>query len=217
MATRSDSASDGTLVSRIEADLLAGHFRPGEWLKQADVEANYNANRFDVRMALLDLKARHLVEHIPNRGFRVITLTEREREELFETRIILETAAARLAAQRISDETIDELEAIVSEFEAKMGTGDIGVLRALNGRFHDLLYLSSGNSLLAKEIKALRERGIPGTRDSGLSWRTFAGISESNADHKAMIGLLRARDGDELARVVEEHLSNWRKYLPKSQ
>ena len=113
------------MISRIEADLLGGHFRPGEWLKQADIEASYDANRFDVRMALLDLKARQLIEHIPNRGFRVINLSEREREELVETRIILETAAATLAATRIADETIDELESLVHEFEAQMETAEV--------------------------------------------------------------------------------------------
>ncbi|WP_165799518.1 GntR family transcriptional regulator [Sphingomonas oleivorans] len=202
-------------MSRIEADLLAGHFRPGEWLKQADVEANYNANRFDVRMALLDLKARQLIEHIPNRGFRVINLSEREREELFETRSILETAAAKLAAERISDETIAELEAIVRQFEVQMETAELDELRALNGRFHDLLYQSSGNSLLAEEIKALRQRGLPGARGGGLAWRTMAGILQSHEDHVRMIALLRARDGDGLAEAICGHLNMWRKYLPK--
>src|SRR3546814_6893896 len=102
MATKLDEETMESLVSRIEADLLSGHFRPGEWLKQADVESHYDANRFDVRMALLDLKARQLIEHVPNPGFRVINLSERESEEMFETSIILETAAALLASQRIS-------------------------------------------------------------------------------------------------------------------
>lgn len=217
MATNAETESEETLVSRIETDLLAGHFRPGEWLKQADIEANYDANRFDVRMALLDLKARQLIEHIPNRGFRVINLSEREREELFETRIILETAAAKLAAERISDETIDELETLVREFQAQIDIAELDVLRGLNGQFHDLLYQSSGNSLLASEIKALRQRGLPGTRGGGLTWRTMAGISQSNEDHRKMVALLRARDGDGLAEVINEHLSIWRKYLPKAQ
>lgn len=217
MATKIETDPGNSLVSRIEADLLAGHFRPGEWLKQADIEANYDANRFDVRMALLDLKARQLIEHIPNRGFRVINLSEREREELFETRTILETAAARLAAERITEETIDALAELVREFEDRMDIAEIDELRALNGQFHDLLYLASGNSLLANEIKALRQRGLPGTRGGTLTWRTMAGISQSNQDHMKMVEMLRARDGDSLAEIIREHLSIWRKYLPKSQ
>jgi len=204
---------DMSLAARIEADLIGGNFRPGEWLKQSDVEENYKANRFDVRMALLDLKARQLIEHIPNRGFRVVNLSEREREDLFETRLILETAAARLAASRISEETIAELDAIVLDFREHMETADHDYLRALNGQFHDLLYRSSGNTVLAEEIKALRQRGLPGTRGS-LRWRTMSGIQHSHDDHVEMIKLLRARDGEALAQKIDEHLNGWRRYLP---
>ncbi len=210
----SDSDHDElSLVARIEADLIGGNFRPGEWLKQADVEELYDSNRFDVRMALLDLKARRLIEHIPNRGFRVINLSEREREDLFETRVILETAAARLAASRISEETIAELDAILLAFRDCMETADQDHLRALNGQFHDLLYQSSGNAVLAEEIKALRQRGLPGTR-GGLRWRTMAGIQHSHDEHVKMIELLRARDGEALAATIDEHLNGWRRYLP---
>lgn len=210
----SDSQQEeASLVARIETDLLGGNFRPGEWLKQADVEETYKANRFDVRMALLDLKARQLIEHIPNRGFRVINLSEREREDLFETRVILETAAARLAAARISAETIAELDAIVRDFRDRMETADQDYLRALNGQFHDLLYNSSGNTVLAEQIKALRQRGLPGTR-GGLRWRTMAGVQDSHDEHVRMIELLRARDGDALAATIDDHLNGWRRYLP---
>lgn len=207
--------TETTLVARLEADLLAGHFRPGEWLKQADIEAAYSANRFDVRMALLDLKARQLIEHVRNRGFRVISLSEREREELTETRTILESAAVRMAATRISKEAVEELAGIVDEFEAKMADSDLDVLRGLNALFHDKLYDHCGNAVLAREIQALRQRGMPGSRGT-WSWRTLAGIRSSHADHVEMVRLLRARDGEGLAAIVENHLNRWRDYGPKS-
>lgn len=201
------------LIERIETDLLSGHFRPGEWLKQADLESQYDANRFDVRMALMDLKARHLIEHAPNRGFRVINLSEREREELFETRTILETAAAKLVAERISPDQISSLAAIEEEFAEQMGVAPVEDLRAINARFHELFYEASGNKVLADEIKALRQRGLPGTR-GGLAWRTMAGIQESHADHLAMLDCLRTRDALRLVEIVAGHLGNWRRYLP---
>lgn len=204
-----------TLIERIEADLLSGHFRAGEWLKQADLEAQYEANRFDVRMALMDLKARRLIEHAPNRGFRVISLSEREREELFETRTILETAAARLAAERITSAQIEALARIEDEFHEKMTNSSLDELRAINARFHEFFYQASGNQVLADEITALRQRGLPGTR-GGLAWRTMAGIIESHEDHLHMIEYLRNGDIEGLVSAVAGHLNNWRQYLPKA-
>lgn len=214
MTLQNGKAKD-SLIERIEADLLSGHFRPGEWLKQADLEAQYQANRFDVRMALMDLKARHLIEHAPNRGFRVINLSEREREELFETRTILETAAAKLVVERITAGQIASLAAIEDEFAEQMGVASVEDLRAINARFHEMFYEASGNQLLADEIRALRQRGLPGTR-GGLAWRTMAGIQESHEDHLAMLDCLRAGDASRLVEIVAAHLGNWRRYLPKA-
>ena len=215
MAANSDAKNN--LVARIEADLLAGHFRPGEWLKQADIENQYNANRFDIRMALMDLKARQLIDHVPNKGFRVTQLTVEEREELMQTRMILETAAARLAAARITDDQIEALEGIAEEFERNIPVADVEHLREINARFHNVIYQASGNDILVDEIKALRFRGIPGMRGERLAWRTIAGIRKSHEDHIEMLELLRARDGEALSHVVEGHLSNWRNHVPGAQ
>ncbi|MGM9458242.1 FCD domain-containing protein, partial [Lacticaseibacillus rhamnosus] len=83
----------------------------------------------DVRMALLDLKTRHLIEHVKNRGYRVINLTDREREDLIETRTVLEKAAVQLAAKRRTPQDIAELKAMVAQFDAAIETGDLDVLR----------------------------------------------------------------------------------------
>lgn len=209
LLTNGDGAESASLVDRIESDLLAGRFRAGEWLKQADIEASYGANRFDVRMALLDLKARHLLDHERNRGFRVVNLTDREREQLIETRTIVETAAVRMAVERATADDIAELRAIVRDFEQNMATADLDALRVLNGLFHDKLYGACGNAVLTQEIKALRQRGMPGVTPGG-SWRTFAGISRSHEDHLQMVECLERRDAHGLARIVEQHLNQWR-------
>src|SRR5688572_20455692 len=87
----------------LTADLLAGKYSPGEWLKQADLEATYNVNRFEVRIALAELSVRGLLEHLPNRGYRVCKHTAQDWELLLELRSLLEVAACRLVVQRASD------------------------------------------------------------------------------------------------------------------
>ena len=198
----------------LRADLLRGRFRPGEWLKQADLETLYNANRFEVRIALSELAARHLLDHIPNRGYRVANPTTRQREQLYETRSILETAAARLVVTRISDADVDLFADLVHRFEHAVENGGREQLRELNFQLHDTLYRASGNDLLADQIRELRERG------AGIaigSWDTMAGIRSSSADHLEMLEMLRRRDGEALAHSVYRHLNRWRDYLPPSE
>lgn len=197
----------GQLADAIEADLQAGHYRAGEWLKQADVEERYGAHRFDVRMALLELRTRHLLTHVRHRGYRVADPSQGEREDLVQVRTILETAAVRLAAERITEQDIARLGGIVEEFGRHMEDGDQEHLRALNVLFHDTLYQTCGNPLLAAQIKLMRQRGLPGR---GNIWGQAAAIRRSHQDHLQTLRLLARRDAQALAVLTEEHLNRWR-------
>lgn len=207
MATIQHSArkvrSPSTLILRMEEDLLSGHFRPGEWLKQADIEERYEANRFDVRMALKDLSARRMLEHLPNRGYRVSSLSDKERSDLLDTRAILERAAMVLAARNVTERDLADLREILDAFAANMLNGDLAYLRQLNAVFHDRLYAICGNAVLEEQIQALRHRAQNGFRGG---WRTVESIGRSHEDHVRMFDLLEARNGDELVRLVDRHL-----------
>lgn len=204
---------DPSFSAQLKADLLAGKFRPGEWLKQADLESMYGANRFEVRIALTELAARNLIDHFPNRGYRVGNPTDREREELYEVRTILETQAARLLVARVTVDDVDALTGLIQEFEAIIESGGLARLREVNFRFHDRFYEITGNRVLTAQIRELRERGTPGR--SG-SWETLAAIRASHADHVEMVELLRKRDVEHLAFVVHRHLNRWREFAHPS-
>lgn len=194
---------------QLRADLIAGRFRPGEWLKQADLEAHYGANRFEVRIALSEMAARHLLDHVPNKGYRVANPTERQRAELYQVRTILEMAAARMLVSHATDADVEKFAALVHAFGSAIEAGGHERLRDINYRLHDTLYRLCGNDLLADQIQELRERGAhnkPGT------WSTVAGIRASNVDHLEMLDMLRRRDGEGLAHAVYNHLNRWKEY-----
>lgn len=191
------------------ADLLAGKYSPGEWLKQADLEASYNVNRFEVRIALAELSVRGLLEHLPNRGYRVCNHSDEEREQLYEVRTLMEVAASRLVVQRATQEQIDEFERLVKLFDTAIEAGSQDHMRELNYQLHNHFYSMGGNALLASQINDMRQRGIPGRR--GL-WDTMKSIKSSNADHFEMLDMLKRRDTEGLAAVVYRHLNRWRKY-----
>lgn len=215
MANRVSSAvevnaeKEARFSDALTSDLLAGKYSPGEWLKQADLEAAYNVNRFEVRIALAELSVRGLLEHLPNRGYRVCNHSHEDREQLYEVRTLLEVAASRLVVQRATDVQIAEFERLVKLFDEAIEAGGQDRLREVNYEMHNHLYSMSGNALLAAQINDLRQRGIPGRR--GL-WDTAKSVKASNADHFEMLEMLKRRDADGLAAVVYRHLNRWRKY-----
>lgn len=192
----------------LTADLLAGKYSPGEWLKQADLEETYKVNRFEVRIGLAELAVRGLLEHLPNRGYRVCKHTAEDWELLLELRSLLEVAACRLVVQRASDDQVTQFERLVRAFDEATETGGPDRMREVNYQLHSVFYSMTGNPLLAEQIRDLRERGMPGRR--GL-WDARKSVKESNEDHFEMLEALKRRDPDGLASAVYRHLNRWRK------
>lgn len=209
MANAKESKRNDFLAKLLRRDILSGEFHAGEWLKQADIEDKYDANRFEVRMALSELSARKIIEHTPNRGYRVIKPTDKEREELFEVRTVLEVAASKLAIRHATDSDINALEMLVEEFEEAIETKGKDELLAINVKFHETFYALSKNNLLSQQITELRDRGTPG-RQGG--WDKLIAIRTSSNDHRQMVEMLKKRDAEGMASIVYIHLNRWREY-----
>lgn len=208
MATEITPEKTVSFVSQLRTELLAGKYSPGEWLKQADLEADYGANRFEVRFALAELHLSGLLEHYPNRGYRVCNHTEEERGQLYETRTLLEVAASRLAVQRATEQQIGEFGQLVRAFDQAIEHESRDRLREINAELHDKFYSMAGNPLLAAQIKGLRERGVLARWNI---WDAPKALRESSVDHADMLEMLQRRDAEGLVAAVYRHLNRWRK------
>ena len=98
----SASLSSEALNKVIEA-ITSGEFEPGQRISEAELARNLGISRGPLREALGRLEGR-LVNRKPRIGVHVISLTRDELDSLFLTREALEGMAARLAAERMSNE-----------------------------------------------------------------------------------------------------------------
>ncbi|MBX3666259.1 MAG: GntR family transcriptional regulator [Burkholderiales bacterium] len=199
-AHQSDTLS---IAERLRRDILVGVYQPGQWLKQADLEAAYDANQFEVRMAMHDLRTRGLLEHLPNKGYRVAQPSPRQRAETADIRVILETAALPSIAAAATAKDLAELRKLAKAFEAATLNGDQHEQRDLNYLFHRRLYTLCDNATLADLVNNLRENASPGPR---AGWRTHAGLQASSTDHFDMLAALEKRDVRALRAIVERHI-----------
>ncbi len=191
------------LANEIAQAIRLRMFRPGEWLRQIDLEERFQATRFDVRSALDELSVRKTIEHVPNRGYRVAEVDLKTYEEIQATRIVLETAAAEGIAARIDPAAIARLTEVAAQFSAVVLTGSRTEQSEINRAFHQLLYSFCGNGVLEEMIWALRdrERGTPMT-----VWSSHEALLRSDREHYAMIEALKAGDAPRLAQVIGEHI-----------
>jgi DNA-binding GntR family transcriptional regulator len=195
------------LVEAMSQDILAGRFRPGEWLRQIDVEERYGVNRFDVRTALTTLASRKIVEHVTNRGYRVVSPTVQQRAELTAVREMVEVPAARLVATVATPASLAPVRDIAERFDAAVETRPATELLALNHRFHRAFYALCGNTILSDLINDLRERTLPGNWGS---WSTVGNIRASSIDHLDLMAAVEGGDPEAAGALVTRHLWRWR-------
>jgi DNA-binding GntR family transcriptional regulator len=114
------------LALALEQAIVSGELAPGSVLRQEQVSAQYAVSRTPVREALRRLAALGLVSFEANRGFRVRTLSREEVWEAFLLRAELESLCTGIAAEKITEAQLEELEAAERRFAT--------LARALRGR-----------------------------------------------------------------------------------
>jgi DNA-binding GntR family transcriptional regulator len=196
------------LAQRLADAISAGEYRPGEWLKQIDLAAQFGATRFEVRRALEELALRNAVSHIPQKGYRVTVPTETDLDHSRAVRVIIETAAAREVARRIDEAGLAELEELAERFRAATLSGTPAERSLANHQFHDTMYAHAGNPLLSDLIREVRDRfrGTP-----IFLWPSMQSMQNSADDHSRILAALRARDEDAVAEAVRHHIDKSRK------
>jgi DNA-binding GntR family transcriptional regulator len=140
-------------VLRLSRDILSGQIDPGVRLVEEQLTRRLGISRAPVREALRLLAQQGLVEHVPRRGVRVATLSERDVQELYEVRDLLEREAVRKAFAVDHDVDLSGLRAALQVMRAATGSGDRPVIADAHRRFHVALVELAGN----RQLSALYE------------------------------------------------------------
>jgi len=194
----------GEAYSNIKSAIMSGELLPGTQLSPADLATQYGMSRTPVRDALNALVQEGLVEVQPRRGYFVSHITVRDVEEVFQLRLILETASAELAATRITPDQIEQLARLSSRYVA----GDPESYRSYldeNRQFHLTVAEAAGNRLL---VGVLRETLEQMHRFLVLRLDLSDDADQMLAEHYLLLDAFRKRDSArarEAMRIAIEH------------
>jgi DNA-binding GntR family transcriptional regulator len=184
-----------------------GHLGEAEPLREGRLAARLAVSRTPVREALQRLTREGLIGQANGKGVAVPALDPRDLDEIYEIRLALEPAAARLAARTASDADLHAMRAVLSLAEAALDD-DPHRLAALSARFGDLVGEASRNRRLAALIRQHRDVII---RSEGTTLGHPGRAEKALAEHRALLAALEARDPDVAARAAREHLEEARK------
>lgn len=201
------STGEGTLKSRqiyggLRERILNNEIEPGSRLVLREIANRYKTSDIPVREALRMLERDGLIDMVPYRGARVTALSAREIRETYFVRGHLESIATGLAAERITDAEIAELESIMVSLRAAVAAQDGARFSELNQRFHQTIVTASGNEVLYELTMDIWRR------HSGFQ-RVFRMVPErlatSQAEHEEIMSALRDRDSKRAAEWALTH------------
>jgi len=205
--------ADGSILARqTMQEAVLEHLRnmilnrqllPGERLAQDELAKQLDVSRTPIREALHKLASEGLVTISPYKGASVAEFSPSELEEIYSVRSALESHAAYLAAQRITDEELEQLEVLLHQIEEAFQKKDFLRLLEVHHQFHASICVAAKQQRLCKlaiqhlELTDLYQR---------MALSLGRGARDPVVEHKEILETLRRRDADAAEHLIRIHL-----------
>jgi DNA-binding GntR family transcriptional regulator len=190
------------LYASLKAMAVDFRLRPGERLNEGALARALNASRTPLREALNRLVAEQLIDFQPGKGFFCRALDPQSIFNLYELRVILETASLRLAVTRGSDAAIIDLHAALYSEGLQVEGRTIREMTALDEAFHLGIARLGGNEEIVRQLERLNER-IRFIRWIDMSSNT----GRTKGEHRAIMAAIEARDVDGAVAIMQLHIA----------
>lgn len=210
------------LAQRLQGLIINGEWKPGQKIPSQRILAEqYDVSRPSLREALQTLETLGLIRSEPGRGTFVAhgleaggIVSRRWRyadsfslREVFQTRIMLESEIAALAALEIGSESLALLEAATDEMQRGWEAGDLVANVEADVEFHRIIVGDCGNRMLqalyenvAGLLTETQRQPIPATKTERMR--------ESIGEHRTLIKALSLRDQAAARSAMAAHIHN---------
>lgn len=190
--------------NHLKSDLLSGRFAPGERLTEEHLAKGLGVSRTPVREALHKLESEGLVKPLESRGFYVARDSREELEDQFDIRAALEGYAIRLICQKISAETIGQLNELIKKAEDALARKQLDEIFEYNTQFHDVLHSVISRKTRFHTLIADTRKYVLRYRKESLHY--LDGARRTIDGHKKILMAISLKDPELCERVMREHI-----------
>jgi DNA-binding GntR family transcriptional regulator len=185
--------------------IRSGVLKPGERLMEIQLADELGVSRTPVREAMRKLELEGYVIMLPRRGTYVANISIRDINEVFEIRTTLDALASGLAAERITEEELEQLERLLVSIGKNIETRNMKKVVEDDMEFHDILYKASRNQRLVGIISNLREQM---TRFRSMSMSYPGRLKKTLEEHSRLVEAIAQRDVELAQKLAVEHMEN---------
>jgi DNA-binding GntR family transcriptional regulator len=171
--------------------IASGQLVAGDRINESELATRLGVSRSPIREACRSLEEAGLLVSVVNQGVYVREMTLDDARELYEVRAALSGLMGRLAASRITDLQVKQLENQLLAMEQAAAAGDMPKYYALNLQFHEsIMGIANNDKLASMYLSVVNQTHL--FRRRGMVQQES--LQHSNAEHRGIVKALKARD-----------------------
>ncbi|WP_134702280.1 GntR family transcriptional regulator [Ammoniphilus sp. YIM 78166] len=174
-------------------------------LSEEQLAEAFSVSRTPIRSVLKRLQYEKIIQIIPNKGAFINLPSQKEIEEVFHLRSIIEVEAVKMACRSATEKQLSDLEELTNQEDQFYKQGDYHKAIQMTTEFHLGLVMLSGNELMVNYSREL------------INMTNIYLVYHDNADqesplcpseHRSILQAIRERDEEEAVRVFLDHVSS---------
>lgn len=192
--------------------IFAGEIASGTRLRQVQLANQLGISRTPLREALMKLEQEGLIELLPHGGVRVALLNLDEAVELYDIREVVDGLAARLAAERITEQGLVSLERHLNRMEQCLTHRDAHRWFIAHVAFHDDIFRASANGRLQAFSSLVR---LSIQRFHAILLTTANRLADAYREHREIFEAIRIHDLEAAERLARAHIAHAKEIVLK--
>lgn len=212
-----NSNSTSFVYQEIKNKILYGDINSNQPLVETAMCQEFNVSRTPVREAFRMLAKDNLITLTPNKGAIVNLITEKDIDNIFEIRCILESWAISEATRKISDENLEAIKNLLDEVDGLIENDkkeDLMQINEKSDQLHDAIALVIDNRWYSQIVADLSEYTKLSKK---LAAEDELQIMRAHSDHKKILAAMQERNVEKAKAMMIEHIKNTQSSVQKNR
>lgn len=204
----------GELTSTLRDAIITGEISQGSKLSETKLAQELDVSRGPLREAIRRLEGMNLIQHVPQQGARVVTLSMDLILQIYDAREALESKAVALAAINMTSQEIDQLHRLIDAQSKHMRENSGAFIPAESDyAFHETIIRGSKNKVIERALLLELYNLIKMFRYQ----HEFARNSTTNSlvEHRQIVYAIEQRDSELAEITMRRHIVHARERIKR--
>ncbi len=200
------------VYEELKMQILKGSIIPGTRMMEVELAEEMGVSRTPIREAIRKLEKEGLVTIEPRRGAYASMISTEDMVEILEVRQDLEGLAAYFAADRMTDEKMEELREVSNSYNEAVKSGKMEDMIKYDTRFHHIIVESCRNKILVQMIEQLQELVL---RFRYIYYDNFRRAENMPDEHEAIVAAISEGNADKARAAADIHIDRLKELVMK--